>query len=192
MRNEPFCTVTARDTWKNWFNIWYCQNWYPVTYVDFDSSMNKSTLYYDRGIWVLRFKVYEVGIDLNDFTPDGLHKCGMNRSVPWRIGMYEKNNLRLSKSIYRDLYRFWYLNTPLKGIVTPKANTSCSREMRSPKGRDTILHFTISLLFLIQFLHFEVQMYTCFVCKNTLFKQSTWSDRTLYQSVFNVIIILSS
>ena len=43
-----------------------CQNWYPVTYADFD-SLNMSTLYSDRGVWVLRFKVYRVGIDLNDF-----------------------------------------------------------------------------------------------------------------------------
>ena len=160
MRNEPFCTVTARDTWKNWFNIWYCQNWYPVTYVDFDSSMNKSTLYYDRGIWVLRFKVYEVGIDLNDFTPDGLHKCGMNRSVPWRIGMYEKNNLRLSKSIYRDLYRFWYLNTPLKGIVTQETHTSCIPSRHIP-GK-YVLRKTVTSVYHISifdavftFLHFE-------------------------------------
>ena len=137
--------------------------------------------------------MYKVWGDLVHFDPGGLDTFKTNRSGPWRLGIHEKINLRVSKLISRNLFQFWPLKTHFKRS-TESENThsmfpepSFSKTMYFWIGRDTILPH---LYILMNSLHVELKTCIHFFFKNTLFKGSICVYWTINNKFFNVISIL--
>ena len=104
-----------------------------------------------------------------------------------------KNDLRMSKSTSRDLRWFWPLKTPLNGLVTQKTHTSCIPSRHIPGKyvlRKTVTPFYHISIFDRSLVFWSPKCTRVSCVKNTLFKQSTWTYRTLDHRIFNVIFIL--